>query len=140
MAVHANSLKNLKPYVKGEPGYVGPRVRIPHELRDIRGLNQLEVNRLISKYARMILVSLQEALTNPNTPVLELAIAKIFEQGIKHGDYTRLNFLLDRAIGKVQTIIEEDEEEKDSREELARLSMHDLLTLVKTNLPLPEEK
>ena len=132
MSVHANSLKNLKPFVKGVSGFTGERrPRLPEELKDIRGLNQLEVNRLISKYARMILAALQEKLTNPNTPVLELAIAKIFEQGIKHGDYTRLSFLLDRAIGKVPQIFEE-EEETDSRQELARLSMQELLSLVKT--------
>jgi len=133
--MHPNSLKNLKPFPKGTSGYPGgPRRQIPEELKPIKSLNGFEVNKLISKYARMLLTTLKEALDNPNTPVIELSIAKIFLQSIENGDYVRLNFLLDRCIGKVPVAIE-DEEDIDAREEISKLSMSELLTLVKTNLP-----
>ncbi len=135
MSIHPNSLKNLNPYVKGVSGFAGRvRKKLPDDLKDVKALTQCEVNRLISKYARMLQMALDEKLQDPKTPVLELAIGKIFAQSIKYGDYARLNFLLERCIGKIPEV-EEDDEDMDSREEIARLSMTELLTLVKSNIP-----
>lgn len=138
MSNHPNSLKNLKPFAKGVSGYTGGRQRfLPEDLKGITSLTQFQVNKLISKYAQMVLASLKEKLQDPATPVLELAVASIFEKSIRKGDFSRLAFLLDRCIGRVPDIIE-DEEDLDSRVEISRLSMNELLTLVKT-IPPPTE-
>ena len=141
MSIHPNSAKNLKPFPPGVSGFAGRKHnfgKLPEELKDIKSLTQLEVNKLISKYARMMLETLKESLKNSKTPVLELAIASIFLKSIEQGDFTKLSFLLDRCIGRVPINIE-DEDETDSREEISRLSMTELLTLVKTNLPAEEK-
>lgn len=132
---HPNSLKNLKPFQKGTSGFAGgAKKHLAEELKGIKTLTPLEVNKTISKYARMILSSLNKTLEDPTTPALELAIAKIFERSIFYGDFNRLSFLLDRCIGRAPVISEEDDEEMDARLELSKISMNELLTLVKPNI------
>lgn len=126
--------ENLKPWPKGVSGNPKGTSKIPEDLRGIKSLTQLEVCKLISKYARSTKLELDDRKLDPTTPALELAIASIFLEAAKRGDFMRLGFLLDRAIGKVPISIDDDEA-KDEREELQKLSMKELLTLVKTNLP-----
>lgn len=64
------------------------------------------VKTLISKYMDMSGEKLQEAIKDQNTPAVELAIAATLAQCIKIGDYSRLEALLQRAIGKVREEIE----------------------------------
>jgi hypothetical protein len=121
--------KNLKPWQPGQSGNPGGRPKLPEVLRGIASLSQSEVCKLVSKYARMTRDELQQAIQAPSTPVLEMAIASIFAQSIKQGDYTRLSFLLDRAIGKVREV-SPDDESADARTELRVLSTEELLRLV----------
>ncbi len=130
---HPNSLKNLRPFAKGCSGNTAHH-RLPEDLRGIKSLTPLEVLRTISKWARMTKLELEAEFANPNTSILERAIARIFQEAIKQGDYAKLSFLLDRAIGKAPIAVD-DEETSDEREELSKLSMNELLTLVKTHLP-----
>lgn len=119
---------------KWKPGQSGNplgKPKLPEALKGIKGLTQMEANRLISKYARMILSQLKDAIANPLTPVVDLAICSIWHKSIQQGDYQRLAFLLDRAIGKVPLIKDEDDEEKAAREELEGLSTTELLKVVK---------
>lgn len=130
--MHPNSLKNLKPYPAGTSGNTGNRYNpIPEELRGITSLTQRETTKIISKYARMTMTDIEDCLNNPSLPVLDGAICSIFKQSVRKGDFGRLAFLLDRAIGKIKEI----EQEEDSREELSKLSINELLVLVKTHLP-----
>jgi hypothetical protein len=133
---HPNTLKALKSWQKGQSGNPNKIYsRLPAELLAIKSLSGKEVLKLVSKYARMTFSQLLAALGDKHTPVLELAIAEVFKMSLEKGDYTRLSFLLDRAIGKVKEIEPEDDEEVDAIEEVKNLSMAELLTLVKTNLP-----
>lgn len=133
---HENSLKNLRMWQKGQSGNPkGRYVSLPPELKAIKSLSSIEVLKIISKYARMTWDELEANLQQPKTPVIERAVASIFSQSIEKGDFMRLSFLLDRAIGKVKEIEFEDEEEVDAAEEVKQLSMAELLTLVKTTLP-----
>ncbi len=77
---------------------------------------------------------LEDAIKLRKLPVLELAIAQIFAATIVTGDYQRLNFLLDRAIGKVP-VIEPTDEEARALEELRALSDQELIRLVKEKIP-----
>ncbi len=126
--------RNLKPFVKGQSGNPGGMPRIPDHLRHIASLSQNEVTKIVSKYARMTRVELQAAATAPETPMLEVAVASIFVQSAKNGDYARLSFLLDRAIGKVP-VTAETSEEKMAREELRQISDEELIRLVKEKVP-----
>lgn len=130
---HPNSLKNLRPYVKGQSGNTAHN-RLSEDLRSIKSLTPLEVLRTISKWARMTKLELEAEYANPKTSILERAIARIFQESIKQGDYAKLSFLLDRAIGRAPVVVD-DEETVDARQDLAKLSMGELLTFVRENLP-----
>lgn len=125
---------NLKPWPKGVSGNPGGLSGLPDELRGIKSLSQHEVTKIVSKMARMTSAELQTAAINPDTPMLEVAIASVFAQSAKNGDYARLSFLLDRAIGKVPTI-ELTGEEEIARRELQEMSDHELIKLVKAKMP-----
>ncbi len=66
--------------------------------------------------------------------MLEVAIASVFAQAAKNGDYTRLSVLLDRAIGKVP-VIEPTDEEAAALKDIRDLSDQELLRLVKEKIP-----
>jgi hypothetical protein len=133
MAMNAASLKNLKSWPKGVSGNPSGS-RVPAELRGISSLTQTEVTKIISKYARMIRSELELIKDDPSLSAFDVCVISIFQQSMKFGDFQRLSFLLDRAIGKAPVAVEDDES-NNAREELTRLSMKELLTLVKNNLP-----
>ena len=119
--------RTLKPWKPGQSGNPGGQPRVPDHLRGISSLSQHEVTKVVSKYARMTRSELQAAAQSPDTPMLEVAIASIFAQSAKNGDYSRLAFLLDRAIGKVPTV----EIAADTVSPLLALSDDELLRLVR---------
>ena len=125
------TISNLKPWKPGQSGNPSGRQKLPEELRAIKALSPTEVCRIVSKYARMTRIELQKSIDNPDIPMIDLTICSIFAQSAKNGDYQRLAFLLDRAIGKVK----EMEHDENDREELQKLSLNELLALVKDNLP-----
>ena len=129
-----SNISNLRPWPKGQSGNPGGKLKLPEALRNIRHLTPIELCKIVSKYARMKRKELQIAVEDQDTPMIDLAIASIFAQSAKNGDYQRLAFLLDRTVGKVPDMIEDDED-RSEREELAKLSLNELLTLVKTNFP-----
>lgn len=136
---HPNSMLALgtrfKPGVSGNPS---GGTKLPEELRGIRSLTKLEVTKVISKYARMTADEIELHIEERKIPILELAFCKMFMQSLKHGDYSRIAFLLDRSLGKVKEV-EEDSEEHLEREELKKLSLNELISIVKTNIPeIPE--
>lgn len=131
--MHANSIKNLRPWPKGVSGHSMVN-RLPEDLRVIKSLSGIEITKLISKYARMTLTELKASQADPKLSTIDHALIKTFQLSIEHGDFTRLSFLLDRCIGKVPIMIEDDED-LEEREALQKLSMHELLTLVKQSLP-----
>lgn len=133
MAQSAAQLKNLKPWQPGQSGNPGGS-NIPTELRSVRSLTRGEISKTISKYARFIMTELQERMADPKTTVFELSVGSIFLRSIKEGDYQRLSFLLDQTAGKVPVSIEDDEAHQ-AREELRKLSVNELLTLVKQTFP-----
>lgn len=135
--MNAKSLQNLKPWVKGQSGYPqGRRPQLPPELVSIKSLTSQEVAKIISKIARYTPAELQKHLEDKGASVLEINICLIFQFNLKSktADFTKLSFLLDRCIGKVKDIVD-DEESRDSIEELKKISMHELLSIVKDNLP-----
>lgn len=122
------------PWRPGQSGNPSGRPRAPDHLRHISSLTQIEVNKLVSKYARMTRDELQQAVSDSKTPMLEVTIASIFAQSAKHGDYTRLSFLLDRAIGKVQVAVDDDEN-AEARRQLASMSTQELIELARKKIP-----
>ncbi len=129
-----SAARNLTPWQPGQSGNPSGRPRLPDELRAIRALTSLEVCKLVSKYARMSFSELEALLESKSIPVIELTIASIFAKAFESGDFTRLSFLLDRAIGKV-AVMEESDEDKAARKEIEDLSDGELLRLVVAKIP-----
>lgn len=75
--------------------------RVPQDLKDARKLSKIQFEILVNKYLFNKKQDLAVAAANPETPVLELLIGSIIHKAVVEGDERRLNFLLDRLIGKV---------------------------------------
>ncbi len=136
--MHPNSLKNLKlfkPGISGNPR--GNATKLPEELKAIKSLTQVEVTKLISKYARMSVDELVDAKNDSNLSVIDLTIVSIFSKSIEFGDFGRLSFLLDRCVGKIKEVVE-DEEATEEREALEKLTAKELYELIKPNFETPE--
>lgn len=129
--------EHLTPWKKGQSGNPSGLSKIPNHLRGIASLTQHEVTKIVSKYARMTLTELEELAEARQAPALEAAIIAIFISSAKHGDYQRLAFLLDRAIGRIPVAIEDDAD-KVARRDLAQLTDRELIQLVKEKLPALE--
>lgn len=96
-------------------------------------LTRSKVKTMIDNYLSLSRNELEALMIDKDTtPALELMIISTILYCIKAGDYSRLEALLTRAVGKVK---EEIEDEGDPNENISRLSMSDLLSLVKPVTP-----
>ncbi len=69
-------------------------------------LTRDEVETIMAKFARHSREQLQAVVQNPKTPMLEIMVASVMAKAAKDGDYSRLDFLLNRSIGKVKDMLE----------------------------------
>lgn len=130
--------RNLTPWVKGQSGNpLGRQAHVPEELKGIKGISQVELTKLISKLARLTKSELRKESEDPKTSVLAHGIISIFQQCMMKGDFMRLAFLLDRAVGRVKEVknMPSDEEETDERSELKNLTFNQLVEFVQEYLP-----
>lgn len=95
-----NPLNQFKPGISGNPS---GRPALPEEIKEARKINKIEFERVLNEMIYMNLSELKSRADNPETPVVELLVAKILAEGIKRGDEKRLGFILDRLIGPVKT-------------------------------------
>ena len=92
-------------FKKGESGNPAGRPPQLKEYKDIKKLTPSYVKMVIAKVARMSREEVIEYLKKdpiaggPN--LMELTVASILMKAVETGDHSRLNFLLDRSIGKV---------------------------------------
>lgn len=124
---------HLKPYhfKKGDSGNPKGRRPLPPDLKNVSPYTAGEISRVISKYGRLTKDAIYEVMSNPATPVMDLSICKMFEKSLEDGDYGRLNFLLDRCIGKAP--VSEPLELEDN--DLTNLPTSELLQLIKRAIP-----
>lgn len=107
----ASSKRNKTTFTTGDQRAIeaakkSSRGAMPIELRELREQNAHQFENIIYKYLNMNAVELRAALADPNAKAVELAIIKIIVKSIESGDCTKLNFLLDRTIGKVKEKLE----------------------------------
>jgi len=94
-------IKNLNPWKPGQSGNPKGKPPTPKDLRDARKLNAIEVSRILNKFSNLTTDELREKMMSLDTPALELMIGKVMLECMKSGDDKRLNFILDRMVGKV---------------------------------------
>ncbi len=90
--------RNFQPGQSGNPNGPTP---IPEDIKQARKLNQIEFERIANKFLFMNRKEIADHVNKPETPALELLVGSIVSKAVSTGDQVRLNFLLDRLIGKV---------------------------------------
>ncbi len=98
-------------YQVGHPGGPG-RPKLPQEIRQATQYTKAMILEAMNKLLSVDKSELQAIMEEPTTPTLELIVGSIIVNAIKHGDPSRLNFLLDRIIGRVKDIDGEPKEDK----------------------------
>lgn len=87
----------------GQSGNPSGRPKLPDELKDA---TPLEIKLLIWRLWKLKRDELQAFISNPDTPAGQLHVASVLAKGIKEGDPVRLDYLLNRLIGKVKEVVE----------------------------------
>lgn len=90
----------------GQSGNPGGKVKLPEDIKEARKLNQVELERIINKYLAMDRGAVKAAISSESTPMMELMVASIVAQAAQKGDHQRLDFVLNRLVGKVKDQIE----------------------------------
>lgn len=89
-----------------QPGENGYTKTVPHDLRQARKLTKVEIELIINKYLYLPVGELSAAAIDPMIPTIETIVISILISAIKKGDHDRLNFVLDRLVGKVKEDVE----------------------------------
>jgi len=74
---------------------------VPIDLVEARRENASVFESTIYKYMHSPIEVLRNVLKDPSTPARDLVVIRILVLAIEKGDHARLNFLLERTIGKV---------------------------------------
>lgn len=83
---------------------MGGRPKVPEELKKARQLNRFDFEKILNKYASMNGSEINLALKSGMLQILELIVAKILAKAYTDGDHRRMDFILDRMIGRVPDI------------------------------------
>lgn len=97
-------------FKKGDPlaSLAGKKSKRPpyKDIQEARKHNAFEFEQSLYKYMGCTLKQLQSAFEDSKTSARDLAVIAILMNAIRKGDNIRLNFLLDRTIGKVKDVTE----------------------------------
>jgi hypothetical protein len=99
MAKGSNSFKN-NPERARLAGRKSSRA-IPPELKELRAQKQTELEQIIYKYTNMTLIQLKEEFAKPEKAAIDLLVMKCMIKGIEKGDFSWIEPMLARSIGKV---------------------------------------
>lgn len=73
---------------------------LPPELKELRAQKQKELEVIIYKYTNMSLAELKIEFAKPEKPAIELLVMKCMIKGIEKGDFSWIEPMLARSIGK----------------------------------------
>jgi len=110
-------------FKKGQSGNPGGAKKMDPKVKEILNLNREDYIKLVNSNLNLTMSEMQAKLKDPKTVGLELIILSILMNGIKEGDYKRLDSLLNRSIGRVPLPIE-GEIEHSGRLEHAHAVVH----------------
>lgn len=89
-------------FKKGQSGNPSGVQALPKEVLRAKATNRVSLEKALQKFLALDRAELQRCLQDPRATMLELAIGTIVAKAAKDGDQIRLNFILDRLIGKVK--------------------------------------
>lgn len=90
--------KNLKPFPKGVSGNPGGKIK--------GALTGEQIRKNIARLFDMTRDELQAVIQDPKSTMHEIMLASIVAQAAKSGDYSRLEALYVRAVGKAKDVVE----------------------------------
>lgn len=115
-----------KDFPKGNSMSPG-RPPIVEEMRQFQQLNQVTLKKILSELIAYTPDQLRAKIADPTATVFELAIASVIKQAVQKGDNTRINFLLDRIVGRTKEVIEiQNKYSEMSLDELKQLALEKL--------------
>lgn len=100
------------------PGENFYKTSMPEDLRQARKVNKAEIERILNQYLNAPFGDLMAQVKDPTKTTLEILVMSILIQAIKRGDHDRLNFVLDRLIGKVKNNVTLELETKSFHEQV----------------------
>lgn len=99
---------------------------LPPDLKEARLENAAQFETLIYKYFHLSGDELKVKMADKTLPSIDLVVIRILAMAIEKGDFARLNFLLERTIGKVKDQVEIKAKVQHSREDYASMSDQEL--------------
>lgn len=93
-------------FVKGVVTNPKGRPKVSTQLKEIKQLNANKLAELLNEFIHMDKQTLIERSKDPETSVFELIICSILKNAYDKGDQQRINFILDRLVGKVKDQVE----------------------------------
>lgn len=93
-----------KNWKTGQSGNPKGRPIIAPELSEARKFSKFLVEETFHRLLLLSWIELEKIVSNPNTCVLDRLLAKLIVMTEKEGCSTRLNFILDRLIGRIPNI------------------------------------
>lgn len=105
----------------GESGNPTGRPKLPKDVRAMLNLNQTEFVRNSNEILNMSIDDLDEVIADQNQTVFKALIARIVNEGIQSGDHKKLEFFLDRIIGKPKQHIEAEVNKKSMHNEIMKM-------------------
>jgi hypothetical protein len=88
-------------FKKGRSGNPGGRPKLPPDVREAKNLTQQQLILILNKLMFMTDFEIKQLLNDPKTNKFERIVGRILDKADLHGDSVRLEFLLNRTIGKV---------------------------------------
>lgn len=89
----------------GNPGGPGRPRKKPKDVKQ-KKMNKTEAEALLNKFLQYDIEDLEIILKDKKRSVMEHMIGRICMMAIKHGDHKRLDFMLDRLVGRVKEVKE----------------------------------
>jgi len=91
-----------RPFLPGVSGNPNGRPKLPPEIKEAIKMTRAQFAELLVKYLGLSLLELSEVNKKLDTPALDKIVIAIISNAIKKGDQQRLDFLINRIIGKVK--------------------------------------
>ncbi len=94
-------------WVKGVVQQAGPgRPAVTPLLKKLKVLNQEALTKILTELSTATVTELAAMSKDPTKTILEMTIISIWKKAYELGDQQRINFILDRLIGKTKEQIE----------------------------------
>ncbi len=94
--------KDIQP---GEIKNPAGRPKTPEYLKKARKMNKIMFEAILQKYIYCTRAELITAYKAPDTPAIDLCVISVLKESATRGDQKRLEFILDRLIGKVKDVM-----------------------------------